>query len=215
MNRQKTGQVLFWLGVVFVITAYILLWFMNSVHRVNTAAELSGTAWDPNGGFLFRVQGIFNMLGPFIALIGVLLYSGEKGSFFWLWGFLPLIAFGILFTWMPVQRMPALFGLGGGIIVVSYLGSLWVWTKTHTTYKGTAKTGKYIQLLGYSFLFTTALFLCLYIGQPNLLALKDMPVVSGESLLVTISVGWLLLFIGNYMVLRSSKEATAHPQSGA
>ena len=105
--------------------------------------------------------------------------------------------------------MPALFGLGGGIIVVSYLGTLWAWSKSHHTYEGTAKTGRLIQLLGYFFLFVTALFLCMHLGQPSLVALEEVPIVSGESIIVAFSIGWLLLFIGNYVLAKNSEEATA------
>ena len=204
MDRQKFGQLLFWLGAGLVVVAYILLWFMDPIFKTNTAADLSGTAWDPNGGFLFTLQGVSNVLGPFVALIGVLFLSGKQGSRYWLWGFAALIAFVLLFTWIPVQPIPAIFGLGGGIIVVSYLGTLWDWSKSQHTYEGTAKTGRLIQLLGYFFLFATALFLCIHFGQPSLVALEEVPIVSGESIVVAFSIGWLLLFIGNYIVAKNS-----------
>ncbi len=209
MDRQKFGQMLFWLGAGIALVGNILLWFMNPIFRVNTAVDLSGTAWDPNGGFLFTLQGISTGLGPFISLIGALLLSGKRGSRFWLWGFAALIAFALLFVWIPGQPMPALFGLGGGIIVISYFGTLWTWSKSHHTYEGTAKTGRLIQLLGYFFLFATALFLCIHLGQPSLVALEEIPIVSSESIVVAFSIGWLLLFIGNLLVARNLKETTA------
>jgi len=144
-------------------------------------------------------------IGTFIALIGVLLYSGKKGSLFWLWGLLPFIAFSLLFFWKPSQYNPVLYGIGGGIITLSYLGVLWAWIKTHTAYEGIAKTGKHIQLLGYSFLFITALLLCLYIGQPNIPGLADQPLPSGESILVAFSVGWVLLSVGHYLSGKGQK----------
>lgn len=94
----------------------------------------------------------------------------------------PLIAFALLNSWRPSQYIPALYGIGGGIIGLSYLGVLWAWIKAHAAYEGIAKIGKHIQLLGYSFLFITALFHCLYIGQPNIPGLADLPVLSGESI---------------------------------
>jgi len=204
MNRQKIGQVMFWPGVVFVIVFYILLWIGNSVHRINTPADLSGTAWAADG-FLFILRGWLGPLGAFIALIGALLYSGKKGSLYWLWGFVPFIALLLLMTWTPSHYNPVLYGIGGGIITFSYLGVLWAWIKTHTSYERIAKTGKHIQLLGYSFLFITALFLCLYIGQPNIPGLADQPSPSGESILVSFSVGWVLLSVGHYLAGKGQK----------
>ena len=62
------------------------------------------------------------------------------------------------------QEFPPLFGIGGGIITLSYFGVLLAWIKTHTAFEGRAKKGKHIQLIGYSFMYITALFLCIYMG---------------------------------------------------
>jgi hypothetical protein len=198
MNRQKIGTVLFWVGAVCVIVFYILLWVGNAVHRVTTPAELTGTTW-ASDGFLFIFRGMTGIIGALLALIGVMLYSGKKGSFFWLWGFVPFLAVFLLTNWRPSQYSPILYGIGGGIITLSYLGVLWAWLKTHAAYEGIAKTGKHIQLLGYFFMFMTGLFLCLYVGMPNLPGLADQPVPSGESILVLFTAGWVLLAVGHYM----------------
>ncbi len=198
MNRKRIGQILFWLGVIFMIISYILLWVMHPSHSTKTSAELSETIWAMDG-FLFRFRGMSTLFGPHLALIGVLLYSGNKRSYFWLWGLVPFISFALLMIWMPRQHIPAFYGTGAGFIIISYLGILWIWGKTHNAYNGIVKTGKLIQLLGYSFLFITALLLCLYVGQPHLLAMAENPVVSGESILVSVTLGWLLLFLGDYL----------------
>ncbi len=57
------------------------------------------------------------------------------------------------------------------------------WVKTHTMYESIAKTGKKIQLLGCSFLYLTALFLCNYIGNPMNPGTAGYPVVSSYSIL--------------------------------
>ena len=140
-------------------------------------------------------------------IVGVLLYTGEKGSYFWLLGFLPNLAnFGQY--WHPTKHLPFLFGIGGTVILFSYIGILWLWTKSYTAYKGVAKTGRQIQLLGYSFLVATSLLLCMHFGNPKQLALADLPIPGGESINVTLSIGMLLLFVGHYVVARGPKKAT-------
>ena len=146
-----------------------------------------------------------------LSIIGALLYSGKKGSRFWLWGLVPLFVMGFLTFWSPPSHLPPLYGIGGGIIMIAYLGSLWLWIKTHTAYEGSAKTGKQIQFLGYSFLYMAALFLCIYLGSPYLPALADTLIPSAESILISLSVGILLLFAGDYVITRSSRVATASP----
>ena len=198
MTRQKVGLVLFWLGVVGLFINFISYWFSNPLWRVTTPETVIGTGWAP-GEFLYLFASMSLFIGLGISIIGVLLYSGKKGSLFWLWGLVPLIAFVLLMNWQTSQYIPAIYGIGGGIITFAYLGVLWAWVKTHTAYEGIAKTGKHIQLLGYLFLYITGLFLCLYIGQPNLPAMADQPVVSGYSIVIAFSVGWVLLAVGHYL----------------
>jgi hypothetical protein len=144
--------------------------------------------------------------------VGVLLSTGKKGSYFWLLGFLPGAALGVAMYWEPSQYVPELFGIGGTVILLSYFGILWLWTQTYAAYEGVARTGRHIQLLGYSFLVSTGLLLCLYFGNPNVLALADLPIPSGQSINGTLSLGMLLLFVGHYLVARGIQETTASPQ---
>ena len=198
MTRQKVGLVLFWLGVVGLFINFISYWFSNPLWRVTTPETVIGTGWAP-GEFLYLFASMSLFIGLGISIIGVLLYSGKKGSFFWLWVLVPLIAFPLLLRWQPSQYIPAVYGIGGGIITLAYIGVLWAWVKTHTAYEGIAKTGKHIQLLGYFFLYITGLFLCSYIGKPNLPGYADQPIVSGYSILIAFSVGWVLLSVGHYL----------------
>jgi len=197
MKRQKVGLVLFWIGVVGLLINYFLTWISASVYKVNTPESMIGTGW-AFGEPLFLLSSLALNIGIAFSIIGALLYSVKKGSFFWLWGLVPIIAMTVLLLWHP-SRIPGFFGIGAGIIVLAYIGVLWAWVKTHTSYEGIAKTGKHIQLLGYSFLFITALFLCNFIGNPTIPGMADLPLVSGNSIMTTLSVGMVLLSVGYYL----------------
>ena len=210
MNRQKIGQLLFWLGVISVFVMQALTWIQNPAQRVHTAEELSGTVhaiW----GALFWIRNLGGS-GLTLSIVGVLLSTGKKGSYFWLLGFLPGAALGVGMLWEPSRYAPLLFGIGGTVILLSYFGILWLWTRTYAAYEGVARTGRHIQLLGYSFLISTGLMLCMYFGNPNVLALADLPIPSGESINVTLSLSMLLLFVGQYLAARGIQETTASPQ---
>ena len=203
MNRQKIGQILFWLGIIGVIIMQTLTWVQSPIQRVHTAEELSGTFYAVDGP-IWWIR-VFGGSGLTLAIMGVLLSTGNKGSYFWLLGFLPGAAMSAGMFWAPSQYIPQLFGIGGAVILLSYFGMLWLWTQTHTIYDGIAKTGKHIQLLGYSFLVTTGLLLCLYFGNPNVLAIADQPSGNPESINISLALGMLMLFVGNYLVARSQK----------
>lgn len=207
MNRQKIGQILFWLGVINVIVMQALTWFQSPMQRVHTAEELSGTAYAVDGT-LWWIR-MVAASGLTFSIMGVLLYTGKKGSFFWLLGFLPGTAISVGMFWKSSQYVPQLFGMGGAVILLSYFGILWLWTRNYNSYEGVARTGRHIQLLGYSLLVSTGFLLCLYFGNPNLLALSEYPIPDGLSINVTLSLGMFLLFVGHYLVARGSKQTTA------
>lgn len=206
MNRQKIGKILFWIGVINMMVWLALTIIQSPTQRVHTAEELSGTIhaiWGP----LFWIR-IMGGSGPAFSLVGVLVYTGKKGSYFWLLGLLPnLLNFGQY--WQPSTHVPALFGIGGTVILVSYFGILWLWTRTYAAYEGLARIGKQVQLLGYSVLVVTGLLLCMYFGNPKQLALAVLAIPSSELINLTLSLGMLLLFVGHYVVARSSKGLAA------
>jgi len=211
MNRQKIGMILFWVGILSITVMQGLTWAHAPVLRENTAEELRGTIYAVDGVMGFIRYQLAGGLGMILPIVGVFLYSTKKGSYFWLLGFLGSSMLGIGNMWKPSQHMPELFGVGGTVILLSYLGLLWMWTRTYSAYEGAARTGKMIQIMGYSFLFTTGLLLCQYVGDSKLLALtsSDLPTVSGaESINISLALGMLLLFLGQYVVVRSSKEVT-------
>lgn len=209
MNKQKIGLIFFWLGVFLSFIWVALTVIQGPVQRAHTAQELSGTVhaiW----GTLFTIR-IIGGSGVAFSLVGVLLSSGKKGSYFWLLGLLPSLAnFGMY--WKPSQHVPLLFGIGGTVILISYLGVLWVWARTYAAYEGAARTGRKIQLLGYSFLVAASQLLCMYFGNPKVLALADLPIPSGQSINLTLGIGMLFLFVGYYWEARKIKETTANPQ---
>jgi len=204
MNRQKIGIILFWVGVSLFGIWAVLTVIQSPVHRVQTAEALEGTIHEI-WGLLFTLR-IIGGGGFTFAIVGVLLYTTEKGSYFWLLGLLPnFLNFGQY--WQPSTHVPALFGIGGIVISLSYFGILWSWTRSFAIYQDSARLGKQIQLLGYSVLVVTSLLLCMHFGNPKQLALANMAIPSGEIINLTLAFGMLLLFVGHFLVSRSSKSA--------
>jgi hypothetical protein len=204
MNRRKSGMILFWLGIAIVFVSHALNWIQSPIYRVQTAEELRGTA-HAIGGLLFYVRTL-GWNGLALSLIGVLIFTSKKGSYFWLLGTIPMAALGLaVFLWEPSSYVPQLFGIGGAIILVSYFAILWLWTRTYQAYEGIARTGRIVQLLGYSFLVITGCLLCLYFGYPAQLALADLPIPmipNSLSINISLSLGMLLIVFGEYLIAR-------------
>jgi len=204
MKKQKIGNILFWIGLISMIITFILMWIQAQVVRSSTPETLVGTGWAPREG-LFSLMSLTMLIGISFSIIGALLYSSKKGSFFWLWAIVPVLAMNVAMTWNPSTHIPAIYGIGAGIITLAYIGVLWAWIKTHTSYEGIAKTGKQIQILGYSFIYLTALFLCNVIGNPMQSGTANLPKISSYSVLIALSIGFVLLSIGHYLTGQQKK----------
>ena len=206
MNKQKIGQTLFWIGVFTMLINFVIMWVQAQVVRVNTVETLVGTGWalrEP----LFNLLSLTMLVGFSFSIIGALVYSVKKGSFFWLWALLPIIGMNIAMVWNPSGHIPAVYGIGAGVITLSYLGILWGWIKTHNSYEGISKSGKQIQIIGYSFLYLTGLFLCNVIGNPMQPGTANFPKISSYSVLFALSLGFVLLSIGHYLTGLQKKQS--------
>jgi hypothetical protein len=108
--------------------------------------------------------------------------------------------------WQPSTHIPALFGFGGTVIALSYFGILWFWTRSYASFQGPARTGKHIQILGYSALVMASLLLCMHFGNPKQIALADLAIPSGEIINLSLAFGMLLIFLGYYVASKDSRE---------
>ncbi len=131
MSKQKVGQVLFWIAAIWAI-----LWgvigsvFVGSAFRNLTMDELNLTMWAYQGPWNM-IWGLFGVpLAAIVAIIGILLYSGAKGSTVWKFG-LGIIFLGIIIAMAvgSLGHIPLLFGIGGTLILLFFIGILWLWAK--------------------------------------------------------------------------------------
>jgi hypothetical protein len=90
------------------------------------------------------------------------------------------------------------FGIGGGLITVFFLGALWYWTKKYTTIRDQEKTAAELQLAGYVFLIIAMWYLCGDLSRPFQRALADLPLGSPVSTIVYLTLGWLFLLLSHY-----------------
>ena len=126
MAKQKAVLGLFWLGVIWAILWGVLIgWiFLGPTVRNLPAAEFNQTIWTDTGP-MFLIWAFGVPLGALVAGIGLLLYSGAKGSTVWKFGtgiFLVLI---VITQLGRLGHIPPLFGIGGTLISLFFIGILW------------------------------------------------------------------------------------------
>jgi len=160
MNKQKVGLVLFWIGIVWTVAweTVAVVKILPLMHSL-TLDEFNQTVWALNGP-LMSLRGMSMPLGAIVAGIGILLYSNTKGSTVWKVGIglfivliTSLVAMGLNFYSAP------LFGIGGSLIFLSFIGILWSLAKERIALKDSSTTALDFKLVGYVFMLMAAFYI--------------------------------------------------------
>jgi hypothetical protein len=198
-TSQKIGWVIFTIGGVYMFG----LGWLHSWWVVPAANQFGSDAYSGLLGFLWALS---IPLGAFIVAIGAALIARVERHVFWL-----LILLVVLFTVWQIagttkQMVPALFGIGGGLITLFFLGSTWQWAKTRPTLTGAGKTGSDLRMIGLIFFVEAAWNLCGIFGvgnfvlRPELAVKFSVPISStinaASTVMVLLALGWGFTFFG-------------------
>jgi len=202
MTKEKVGLVMFWISVIWMI-AWVFIGrgiFGPLLHSLTTE-EINQTIWAFTGP-LNRLYGLSVPLGAIITGVGILLYSGAKGSTVWKVGIGLFFTFVISLATLALNLYsPLLFGIGGTLILLSFIGILWLWAKEREALKGSSTIAVDFKLVGYVFMLIAAWFLCGKAAEGFVKGLERLPTMSMMNILILLAMGWIFLFLSHYKSL--------------
>lgn len=196
---QKIGWVVFVVGAFYMIGLGALYSW-----RVVPAANQAGT--DAYPGLLGILWSLSVPLGAFIVAIGAALIAEVERRTFWL-----LILVLVLFTaWKFAGTsdhvIPALFGIGGGLITLFFIGSVWHWSRIRPKLSAPERTGSDLRMVGFVLFVIAAWDLCGIFGmanfvlRPELAAKFEVPlsstIDSASGVMVLLALGWAFTYFG-------------------
>lgn len=194
-TSQKIGLAIFTIGAIYMFgSGWLYSW--------KVVPAINNFGWDAMPGLVGFLWGLSVPLGAFIVAIGAALSAGVERRVFWM-----LILLLLLFTaWQIIgttrEMIPALFGIGGGLITAFFLGSTWHWVQIRPTLNGAAKTGSDLRMIGFIFFVIAAWNLCGIFGvgnfvlRPELAAKFSVPIsstinsASGVNILLVLGMGF-------------------------
>ena len=206
--KQNIGWLVFIIGSIYMLG---LGWFYS--WRIVPLANQDGS--DAYASLLGFIWALSVPLGAFIVAIGAALTARVGRRVFWL-----LILLLLLFTaWRIVgttnHMIPALFGIGGGLITLFFLGSIWQWARIRPTLTGAGKTGSDLRIIGYIFFVVAAWDLCGIFGIANFVLRPELAVKfsvplsstinSASGVNILLALGWGFTFFSQLM----SRQAQA------
>jgi hypothetical protein len=136
-----------------------------------------------------------------------------------------LILLIVLFTAWRIagttsQMVPALFGIGGGLITLFFIVSVWNWARIRPTLAASDKTGSDLRMVGFVFFVVAAWDLCGLFGmsgfvlRPELASKFGAPLGSiinaASGVLVLLALGWGFTFFGQL----KSQQAQVEQEEG-
>jgi hypothetical protein len=198
-TSQKFGLALFTIGAVYMFgLGWLYSWWM-----VPAANQFSSAAYSGLLGILWSLS---VPVGAFIVAIGAALTARAERRVLWLLILLLLLITAWKMTYTSSQMVPALFGAGGGLITLFFLGSTLQWARIRPTLTKAGKTGSDLRMVGYIFFVVAAWYLCGIFGianfvlRPELADKFSVPVGSTINLasvvLVLLVLGWGFTFSG-------------------
>jgi hypothetical protein len=198
MTKQKLGLLLFWIAVLWAIGWGIIgSVFVDSAFKNLTMDELNQTMWAPEGIWTM-MWGLFGVpLAAIVAMIGILLYAGAKVSKALICGIGVFLAVFAGMTAGNLGHIPVLFGIGGTLILLFFLGILRLWAKERMALEEKSTTATDLLLVGYVFMLIAAWFICGIASQPFLKALDEQSPSTPIHVLIFLVLGWLFLFLGH------------------
>ena len=207
MTRKKIGLTLFWIGAIYAfILAIPLGAYLDTMIRGLTTDQLNQTMWAPSG-FWFNWWGLSPPIGALVAGTGLLLYSGAGASRVWAYGVgIPLTVF-VGAVLMSIGHFPPLFGIGGTVIVLSFLGILWFWAKERMALEGGSAARADLRLVSYVFFFIGAWFTCGAAAWPFFRPFEGVAPTSPIYIMVCFATGWLFLFLSHYQSRKAQGRA--------
>jgi hypothetical protein len=154
-------------------------------------------------------------LGSALVAIGAALIAQVERRLFWLL----IVGSFLLAAWRVVgttsQLLPPLFGIGGGLITLFFLGSVWNWARKRPALSGSERTGSDLRMVGSVFYVIAAWDLCGLLG--SLLShdqvTHDLEAAYDSAMLsIFFSVpGWACMLVGMWKMLqgiRSDEETS-------
>ncbi len=198
ITSRRVGMIIFGIGVVYIfIVSGLSTWWIVPLMREIGLYGFSTAV---------MIWAVSAPLGALLLAVGGAAVAPDRR--FWV----AVIATMLIVLWLssgPIsQVIPPLFGIGGSLIMLSFLGCAWNWIKLRPQLSAAARPAADLQMLGQVFFFIAAWNLCGLMGaptfvlRPELSQQFDMSALAinvGTAVLIFLTIGWGCIFFSQRM----------------
>jgi hypothetical protein len=207
---QKAGWVVFGFGALYML----LMGWLSSWWVVPTIRQ-AGLEGLPSPAFFFYWQ-FAAPVGALLVAIGAAFVAGverpRKAAI--IGGSLVVVSWLVISMVVIKQVIPPIFGIGGGLINLTFLGALWGWARMRSRLSSAARTGADLGMAGHVFYLIAAWYLCGLLGAPTFLmrpehAMTIIPennaISLGTTILICMTLGSVFAFLSHRVALQDNQ----------
>jgi len=164
-TSMKAGWVIFGFGALYMLLmGWLSSWWVVPTIRQAGLDGLPGTAF-------FYFWQVAAPVGALLAAIGAAYIARVERSrkAVFIVGSLIVVIWLVFSMGLFKQVIPPIFGIGGGLISLAFLGAAWDWAHSRPRLPSAARTGADLGMAGQVFYLIAAWYLCGLLGAPTFL----------------------------------------------
>jgi len=213
-EEGRTPRIASWMifgvgAVYMLLMGWLSSWWVVPTIQQKGLESLPGTAF-----FLFWQ--LAAPVGGLLVAIGAAFVAGVERSrkAVIIGGSLVVVIWLVFSMGAFKQVIPAIFGIGGGLITLAFLGALWDWARSRPRLSYVTRTGADLGMAGHVFYLIAAWYLCGLLGAPTFLlrpeqAMTIIPesnaISLGTTILICMTLGSVFTFLGRRVTLRDNQ----------
>jgi hypothetical protein len=216
MKSKNSGMVILIIGILYLlIVSWLCSWWYVSDYRELGSEFISSSSWFTSLSFNI-IWALSAPLGSVLVILGFALSVPieKKRILAILIGSIFLLFW--LAIWFITSITSSLYGIGGGIIIICFLISVWSWAKKRPTLEVRYRLASDLKIISHLFFFIAAWGLCGLLGSP-LFGLRPELMIEyktqtaaytmGAKVMVCLAIGWVLLAISQYIDTYSKRNS--------
>lgn len=211
-NSRIAGWAVFGFGGLYMLLiGWLSSWWVVPTIRQAGLESLPGIAF-------FFVWQFAAPVGALLVAIGAAFAAGVERSrkALLILGSLVVVIW-LYFSMVVINQVsPPLFGIGGGLITLAFLGALWDWARSRAVLSTTSRTGTDLAMAGQVFYLIAAWYLCGLLGAPTFLlrpaqAMTIIPennaISLGTTILICMTLGSVFSFLGHRVAFKEKQKS--------
>ncbi|MCP4205362.1 MAG: hypothetical protein GY769_25910 [bacterium] len=197
MNRRTADFAILGIGTAYlVVVSWAMSWWYVPAYRETGPVGVDGSAYGLGMTILWTTSGI---VGAVVVAVGAALAAGLGRRWLLALSVTGLAVIAWLALWVVPTIHPFLFGVGGSLILLFFIGLSWRWARLRPDLSARERAAADLRMASHVFYFMAAWGLCGVLGTPLFglsparmqeFATQPMAITLASEIMILLVLGW-------------------------